>query len=389
MIMQMSDSVDFGNGGTSAAATVGTSDDSSCFNSTVSVQPDFFFNIAPANQIVQCSQTRLWWDPSTVQGTPTFYGVIPGGESFNITTGSISTIASEGQGFNWTANLRGGTTLMLGAGDDRGLNAGGSDTFIVSNGLNPDSSCLNDQSPSSTAGSPAGGSYPTSTQAADSGSSGGSSDTGAIVGGVVGGIVAVVALGLLFLFYRRRRRYRKHQRRDRPDLFTDADNEGAPPGEMQGLAAPEPYIVPPREPSEAGGSLMTSEWGGGGSSFPGSSYGYGVGTGAAGGLTPTGYAAGSTTGRPSMSDRDRRMSTISGSTGTGTGTGYDRPSTPQTSMTTGTSTSMGMRKSPAPPVMRPVNIIQHEDAGAPPMDDGQEPETVELPPAYTNLRPNA
>jgi len=41
-------------------------------------------------------------------------------------------------------------------------------------------------------------------------------------------------------------------------------------------------------------------------------------------------------------------------------------------------------------IARAVNIIQHEDAGAPPaMEDGEgeEPETVELPPAYTNLRP--
>lgn len=390
----MSDANSFGSGGTSAAATVQSSSDSSCFDATTNVQPDFFFNVDPVNQIVQCNSSRLWWDPANVQGTPTFYGVIPGGESFNITVGALSTVANEGVGFNWTANIRSGTTLMLGAGDNRGIGAGGSETYIVSNGLFPNSSCLNDEAPSSTAGSPAGGSYATSTSGAGTGgSSGGKANAGAIAGGVVGGIVALVALVLLLLFFRRRRNFHRRQMKERPDLFTDG--EGAPPGEVQGLTAPEPYIVPPPEVSEAGGSFMSSEWGGtgggGGSSFPGSSYGYGVGVGA----NNANLHPGSTAGRPSFSDRDRRMSTISGSSGTntntGTGTGMDRPSTPSTSVA-GTSMSGIMRKSAAPPVMRPVNIIQHEDAGAPPpMEDGEgeEPETVELPPAYTNLRPTS
>jgi hypothetical protein len=42
------------------------------------------------------------------------------------------------------------------------------------------------------------------------------------------------------------------------------------------------------------------------------------------------------------------------------------------------------RKSPMPPSLRPVNIIQHDDAGT--VADDNEAETVELPPAYTNIR---
>ena len=50
--------------------------------------------------------------------------------------------------------------MIITAGDSRGRGNGGSAPFIVGYG---DNTCLNDNSPSSTPGSPAGGSYPTST----------------------------------------------------------------------------------------------------------------------------------------------------------------------------------------------------------------------------------
>lgn len=52
----------------------------------------------------------------------------------------------------------------------------------------------------------------------------------------------------------------------------------------------------------------------------------------------------------------------------------------------GTSTGLSSRKSPIPPSLRPVNVIQHEDAGPSLPADNPEPETIELPPAYTNIR---
>lgn len=65
---QVSDSSGFGSGGTSVAATVQSSSDASCFNASAQVEPDFSFSIVPSNQIVECSPTRIWWDPSLVQG---------------------------------------------------------------------------------------------------------------------------------------------------------------------------------------------------------------------------------------------------------------------------------------------------------------------------------
>lgn len=65
---QVSDNSGFGSGGTSVAASVLNSSDTSCFNASQTVSPDFPFNINPPNQVVQCNSSRLWWDPSQVQG---------------------------------------------------------------------------------------------------------------------------------------------------------------------------------------------------------------------------------------------------------------------------------------------------------------------------------
>jgi hypothetical protein len=52
-----------------------------------------------------------------------------------------------------------------------------------------------------------------------------------------------------------------------------------------------------------------------------------------------------------------------------------------------TAATVAARKSAVPPQLRPVNIIQHDDAG--PSEDSAshvESETIELPPAYSNIR---
>lgn len=103
------------------------------------------------------------------RSTPTFQGAIPGGQSFSVPEGQLSTVPEQGLGFNWSPSVRAGTTLLLLGGDNRGPGTGGSNVYIVGQG---DNSCLNDQSPSSTPGSPAGGSYPTSTSGAGTGGGG-------------------------------------------------------------------------------------------------------------------------------------------------------------------------------------------------------------------------
>ena len=160
---------------------------------------------------------------------------------------------------------------------------------------------------------------------------------------MIGGVVGFVALCLLALFFVRRRRF--HQAQKKPvDLLheNDGSNDNLPQ-----FYRPEPFVVP--EPSV----LSTT-------------------------AAPETTQGGSDT-RPSA---DRRTSHYSNLTA-------DQPmsmrsSTPDQSV----STSAYMRKSPAPPSFRPVNIVQHEDAGPSEDTAPQEPETIELPPAYTNIRAN-
>jgi hypothetical protein len=74
----------------------------------------------------------------------------------------------------------------------------------------------------------------------------------------------------------------------------------------------------------------------------------------------------------STHDRPLSMSTVTAD--------VQRPQTPMTPTTT-------TRKSAAFPQLRPVNIVQHDDAGPGEGLSGQaKPETIELPPAYSNIR---
>jgi hypothetical protein len=184
--LQVSDKSGFGSGGASTPVTVLQSPDSSCYDPSHKVTVAWFFYAEPSGGITQCQATRLWWGPETVIGcvpssifrhsarpyrlrpsrrvlqsrTVSFYGVVPGGTPFPIPQAPLSTTSNTGTGFNWTVDITGGTNVLLIGNDERGIGSGGSVLFTVAYWVN--NSCLDSNSPSSTAGSPAGGSYPTS-----------------------------------------------------------------------------------------------------------------------------------------------------------------------------------------------------------------------------------
>jgi hypothetical protein len=167
------------------------------------------------------------------------------------------------------------------------------------------------------------------------------SNTGAIVGGVVGGVVALIAIVLACLFYLRRKRLNATGKTySSVDRF-HVDNEDGTPneGDLPQFYQPEPFMVP--DPTVA-----------------------------------------SSNGHERNESFDRRQSSQ-----TATSTDFPRGGTPDPHGLGAAGTTSGStqtRKSPLGPAqLRPVNIIQHDDAG----DGGEEEqETIELPPAYTHIR---
>ncbi|KAH9031670.1 hypothetical protein EDB85DRAFT_1891060 [Lactarius pseudohatsudake] len=179
-VVVVSDSSGFGSGGTSTPVTVLDSSDSSCYDPTKGIQLPWLFYVEPSGGITQCESVRWWWGTRSRQRAP------------------CPQTLSPGTGFSWTVDISSGTNILIIGGDDRRIGSGGVAPFTVAPSVN--SSCLNSTSPSSTAGNPAGGSYPTSTSGCQT----------AIVGairGIAGGLVLIVAIALIAFFYPRRRGY--------------------------------------------------------------------------------------------------------------------------------------------------------------------------------------
>jgi len=148
-------------------------------------------------------------------------------------------------------------------------------------------------------------------------------------GGVVGAVILLISIGLVAFWFFRRRPYSALSQQRPVNVLQDDEDGNEEDHDLPQYYAPDPYLMP--DPTVRG----TSE-------------------------------------AASTHDRPLSMSTVTAD--------GQRPQTPMTTTTT-------TRKSAAFPQLRPVNIIQHDDAG--PSEDlsGQaEHETIELPPAYTNIR---
>jgi hypothetical protein len=149
------------------------------------------------------------------------------------------------------------------------------------------------------------------------------------LGGVVGGVAVIVAVVLATILFMRRRKSKKVDN-ERPSIFLDNDDEG--PTVQNRDQLPQNYTPEPFTLSE--------------------------------------HTDGARTSFGAEARQSLLMSVSGGRSGTPDG-----------------ATGMS-RKSAAPPSLRPANFIVHEDAGTTgiPEDHEEEPETVELPPAYINIR---
>jgi hypothetical protein len=316
-----------------------------------------------------------------------WFGVIPGGQPFTM-SGPITDLSNQGfgVGFNWTVPLADGTQAIIAASDDRGFVAG-SVTTTVTGGAFPDDKCLSNAHPTSTPGDPAGGSYQTTTAANNptqsgspqNGGGGNSSNDGgkktnigAIVGGVVGGVVGLIALLLLLLFFRRRSRFHQ-QTKERPvDLLND-DNDAHDGSELPQYYRPDPFVLP--NPSAAGDHSSMRE---------------GENAGLLGAVS-AGRPSHDSISNLSVSTRGPGMvGAAAGGIAGASSASRSRPSTERSSTGYGnTSSAAGRKGAGGPPPLRPVNIIQHDDGGRVPEADkaeAGEDETIELPPAYTNIK---
>jgi len=329
-------------------------------------------------------------------------------------------VTGEGYGFNWGVPIRESTTLLLIGGDSRGIGTAGWTQQNVQQGENGvNNTCLTSTSPSSTPGSPAGGAYPTSSSTGGGGSGSGSNNNGnggsgsnggnggnkdassksptnlgAIVGASVGGGVALIAVFLACLCFIRRRRSQK----SRPVNLLQDDGDVFGPGQeaLSPYYRPEAFPVsnPPAmssygrlsyDPHQSMQSSATTSL-----LRPGPSmsppYGHQ-------GYDPRQPIQANTTTSllqdPHMSspythqNYDPRQSIQTTTTTSLLPSGTPEPQ----GLSVGSSSSSSVaRKGPLGPApLRPVNIIQHDDGGDV-AEPSQLPETIELPPAYNNIR---
>ncbi|CAE6517126.1 unnamed protein product [Rhizoctonia solani] len=140
----MSDSTGFGTGGTSSIYTVG-SGPSGCLPTTAG-QADFYMYTDSATPS-QCGSYKISWDAG-VTGPVHIYGVIPGGQSFQVNP------PSSGTSYDWTTNVREGIRMLFLAVGGNNENGGSTDITTIARGS---SGCINSQSPSSTASPAVGG----------------------------------------------------------------------------------------------------------------------------------------------------------------------------------------------------------------------------------------
>jgi len=335
----------FASGGVTVPVSVLGTGSGDCLPKT-QVAPDFPFSTDPIGVVTTCQAGFFTWDASSVNGDVTLWGVIPGGQGFIIN--GTSTNDQGKAAISWAPTVSTGTGLLVVAGDNRGFGSGGSFQGFLQPG-NGTTSCLDSSSPMSTPGSPAGGSYPTDSSGDKSsggggggGGSGGKSDVGAIVGGVIGGVAGVAILGVVVFLLLRRRKHKRRAAGEPVDLLEGREGERVGDATVPQQYLPEPYHIPPSTSNEMSETASAHH----------------------------------------LTARDRRVSGLSMTTQT-------RPSTEETSAVPGGSTTRTSNKSAAgPPQLRAMNIIQHEDAGPSegPKEEEQEAETVELPPAYTNIR---
>ncbi|KAJ8584840.1 hypothetical protein M405DRAFT_936387 [Rhizopogon salebrosus TDB-379] len=183
--LTMSDATGFGSGGTSTVLTVGAPIANNNCNTTVP-SPDFYFS--PSSSLQQCSDFIFTGYGGAIQPAE-ITGLIPGGGNFVLYPVTNSS-------YTWVVDVKEGTSLIFFMTDSQGRQSGTSALLKVADST--DASCLDMNSPSSTASAPS--------QTSASTSSGSNTSTANV--GIVIGIVATIASFLIVLSWLRKRKAR-------------------------------------------------------------------------------------------------------------------------------------------------------------------------------------
>ncbi|TFK77164.1 hypothetical protein BDN72DRAFT_953637 [Pluteus cervinus] len=219
-LLVMSDSTGFGTGGTTDVLTVGPSQGGKC-NTT---DPGINFSFEANSALQQCRPFSFSAYTGAVQPI-SILAMVPGGTSLVLNPPLGST------DYSWTANAAEGTSMIFAMVDSQGRQGGSSDVRLV--GVSDDTTCLSANSPSSTSARPS----PTSTLPSSAPSKSATQSPapstgpamGVIIGTAVGGflfLAVLVTLGLFFL--RKRYDVQKHTRLPPVDLTQDSDEHGFP-----------------------------------------------------------------------------------------------------------------------------------------------------------------
>jgi len=198
LVLTLSDATGFGSGGSTQLLKVGDSLGGSCNNTA----PDLPFTFGLNSPLVQCQPFPITDYPDATLPV-TLIGVIPGGDSFELSSSKTS--------FDWTANVYNGTQIIFVLVDAQGRPGG---SVLSTVGLSGDSSCINDKSPSSTI-APSSGTTSTSSSSPSASSSAPAtpgSNVGAIAGSVLGALIFLAVLITLGLFFLRQRQEKKNAR---------------------------------------------------------------------------------------------------------------------------------------------------------------------------------
>ncbi|KAF9040546.1 hypothetical protein BJ165DRAFT_1490722 [Panaeolus papilionaceus] len=229
MLLTMSDATGFNTGGTTRVLTVGASKGGQC--NTTDPGIDFAFQLNTALQ--QCRPFVFSGYNTAVQPV-TITAIIPGGNSFilNPPVGPTS--------FSWTTNVARGTSMIFFLTDATGRQGGSSDVRIVS--TSDDASCINGNSPTTTAGAPSvsvssrtasstSSSTPTSSPTPSQPAPGGGVSIAAIAGTVIGSLLflaVIITLGLFFLKRKRDDTWQSSNKNRRQSHRTEIDYDQNP-----------------------------------------------------------------------------------------------------------------------------------------------------------------